>query len=139
FGQLASSHTVTSRFSRNLLFRRATALSVGRRTRIQDGLRSTGASANWTGERAILSPPCCLAPGTRLAASPTTASGMVRVGASLMPPLSPKGDGRIEPDPECGGQVAQERRLDRLQPRLTAQVAHRSDLQAGIAAGVDAR
>jgi hypothetical protein len=46
FGQLASSQTVTRRFSRSLAFRFWTALPEGMRTRIQEGLRSTGASAN---------------------------------------------------------------------------------------------
>src|SRR5687768_14074981 len=83
FGQLASSQTVTSRFSRSLALRLATALPDGILTRIQDGLRSTGASANCTGERAILSPDTWRAPGSRLAVSPTTVSGMVRVGESF--------------------------------------------------------
>src|SRR5690606_9967729 len=61
-GQLASSHTVTSRLLRSLALSAATAPVDGIRTRIQDGLRSTGASTNSTGERAILSPPSCLAP-----------------------------------------------------------------------------
>src|SRR3546814_1434785 len=46
FGQLASSHTVTSRFSRSLALRFCTALPDGSRTRIQLGLRSTGALAS---------------------------------------------------------------------------------------------
>ncbi len=62
FGQLASSHTVTNRFSRSLALSCCTALPEGMRTRIHDGLRSTGASANCTGERPILSPPICLTP-----------------------------------------------------------------------------
>src|SRR2546429_7377716 len=45
-----------------------TALPEGMRTRIQDGLRSTGASANCTGERLILSPPSCLTPAFKGAA-----------------------------------------------------------------------
>src|SRR5690606_6046566 len=49
-GQLASSQTVTRRFSRSLLLSFATALPDGIRTRIHDGLRSTGAvSSNFTG------------------------------------------------------------------------------------------
>ena len=43
FGQLASSQTVTRRFSRSLLLSLATALPAGMRTRIQLGLRSIGA------------------------------------------------------------------------------------------------
>src|SRR3546814_4479704 len=64
FGQLASSHTVTRRFSRSLALSFWTALPDGIRTRIHDGLRSTGASANCTGERAILSPATCFAPAS---------------------------------------------------------------------------
>src|SRR3546814_5824737 len=64
FGQLAPSHTVTRRFSRSLALRFWTALPDGIRTRIHDGLRSTGASANCTGERAILSPAPCIAPAS---------------------------------------------------------------------------
>lgn len=82
FGQLASSHTVTRRFSRNLALRFCTALPEGIRTRIHDGFRSTGASTNCTGERLILSPPICLTPvcsGAGAAVSPeTTCKGMER-------------------------------------------------------------
>lgn len=88
FGQLASSHTVTRRFSRSLAFRFCTALPEGMRTRIQDGLRSTGASANCTGERLILSPPSCLTPACNGAAdgeSPCTiCRGMERAVVSVM-------------------------------------------------------
>ena len=51
FGQLASSHTVTSRFSRSLALSCCTELPDGMRTRIQLGLRRVGASANCTGDR----------------------------------------------------------------------------------------
>src|SRR5690606_35044205 len=64
FGQLASSHTVTRRFLRSLDLSAATAPLDGIRTRIHEGLRSTGASTNSTGERAILSPATCLAPAS---------------------------------------------------------------------------
>src|SRR5690606_12164570 len=91
FGQLASSHTVTRRFLRSLALSFWTALPDGMRTRIHEGLRSTGASANCTGERLILSPATCFTPGTSGAgwtgtgASPlTTASGMVLVAVSVM-------------------------------------------------------
>src|SRR5690606_36359425 len=90
FGQLASSHTVTRRFSRSLALRFCTALPDGIRTRIHDGLRSTGASANCTGERPILSPPSCLAPassGAAGAVSGRTWSGMVRGAGVLMAPI----------------------------------------------------
>lgn len=62
-GQAASSHTVTKRFSRSLALRLCTALPDGMRTRIHDGLRNTGTSANCTGERPILSSPDCFTPG----------------------------------------------------------------------------
>ncbi len=88
FGQLASSQTVTRRFSRSLAFSVCTALPDGIRTRIHDGLRSTGASANCTGERPILSPPSCLTPACNGAAdgvSPcTTCRGMMRAVVSVM-------------------------------------------------------
>src|SRR3546814_15581024 len=75
FGQLASSHTVTRRFSRSLALSFWTALPDGIRTRLHDGLRSTGASAHCTGPRAILSPAPCFAPPPRppagLATPPT--------------------------------------------------------------------
>ncbi len=85
FGQLASSHTVTRRFSRSLALSRATEPSEGMRTRIQDGLRSTGASANCTGERAILSPPSCFAPASSGAGEElTTSRGITRAGVSAI-------------------------------------------------------
>src|SRR5690606_4648188 len=77
FGQLASSQTVTRRLARSFDFSAATAPVDGIRTRIHDGLRSTGASTNSTGERPILSPATCFTPGTSEAgASFTTDSGM---------------------------------------------------------------
>src|SRR5690606_4442542 len=85
FGQLASSHTVTRRFSRSFSLSFCTALPLGMRTRIHDGLRSTGASANWTGERAILSPATCFAPASSDDAGlATTCSGIERDGDSDM-------------------------------------------------------
>src|SRR5207342_1187664 len=82
FGQLASSQTVTRRFSRSLDLSFATALPAGIRTRIQLGLRSTGAlSSNFTGLRAILSSPSCLTPSCK---EPTTVSGMALDAASDM-------------------------------------------------------
>ena len=85
FGQLASSHTVTRRFSRSLAFSAATAPLDGMRTRIHDGLRSTGTSANCTGERLILSPASCLVPGCNpLSAGASTCRGMVRSAVSVM-------------------------------------------------------
>src|SRR5690606_16565559 len=83
YGQLASSHTVTRRFARSFSLSFCTALPEGIRTRIQDGLRSTGASAKVTGERAILSAATWRAPGSRVAGSKVVI-GM----ALLMPPLS---------------------------------------------------
>gem|GEM_PF-2317622 len=95
FGQLASSHTVTSRFSRSFALRLATALPDGIRTRIHDGLRSTGASANCTGERPILSPPSCLAPASSGAAgaavSDRTWSGIVRGAGVFMAAIVERG------------------------------------------------
>src|SRR5690606_23562318 len=78
FGQLASSQTVTRRFLRSFDFSAATAPLDGIRTRIHDGLRSTGASTNATGERPILSPATCFTPGTSEGGGSllTTASGM---------------------------------------------------------------
>src|SRR5690606_24777649 len=73
-GQLASSHTVTRRLARSLDLSAATAPLEGIRTRIHDGLRSTGASTNSTGERAILSAATCRSPGRRL---PAGASGAI--------------------------------------------------------------
>src|SRR5690606_34323242 len=80
FGQLASSHTVTRRFLRSLDLSAATAPLDGIRTRIHEGLRSTGASTNSTGERAILSPATCLAPSWSGAGAGgcTTCRGMER-------------------------------------------------------------
>src|SRR5688572_29533725 len=141
FGQLASSQTVISRFSRSLLLSTATALLLGRRTRIQDGLRRTGASVNWTGDRAILSPASCLSPGTSVD-SPTTDSGMVRVWASLIAPLShlgPLAGCGLQRRVQLGGQVLQQRRLHRLDARRAAQVAHRHHLQPRVAARIDPR
>ena len=66
FGHEASSQTVTKRFSRSCAFSFATALPAGIRTRIQLGLRSSGASAKVTGLRAILLSPICLTPVSRL-------------------------------------------------------------------------
>src|SRR4249919_2920070 len=96
FGQLASSHTVTRRFSRSLALSSATELPDGMRTRIHDGLRSTGASANCTGERAILSAATWRTPGSSDAATPlTTVSGMVFAAASVMAsPGGKKSSGR---------------------------------------------
>src|SRR3546814_10818848 len=83
FGQLASSHTVTRRFSRILALRFWTALPDGIRTPIHDGLRRTGASANCTGERAILSPATCFAPASSADAGlATTCHGIKRDEAS---------------------------------------------------------
>ena len=85
FGQLASSHTVTRRFSRSLALSLATEPSEGIRTRIHDGLRNTGASANWTGDRAILSPPSCFAPASSGAGEElTTSRGITRAGVSAI-------------------------------------------------------
>src|SRR3546814_6871600 len=85
FGQLASSHTVTRRFSRSLALSFWTALPDGIRTRIHDGLRSTGALANCTGERAILSPAACFAPASSADAGlATNCTGIERDGESGM-------------------------------------------------------
>src|SRR5690606_37005558 len=64
----------------------ATALPDGMRTRIHEGLRSTGASANCTGERAILSPATCFTPGCSGAGASllTTDRGMDLLLASFM-------------------------------------------------------
>src|SRR5690606_12775211 len=133
FGQLASSHTVTRRFSRSLALRLATALPEGMRTRIHDGLRSTGASANCTGERPILSPPICLTPGCRRAdgaSACTICRGMERVVVSVMAlsaaskPHSQVGQfgGCMQLETELLRQVGQQHRLDRLDARGAAQV-----------------
>ena len=65
-GHEASSQTVTKAFSRSLAFRRSTLLPTGKRTRIQDGLRSRGASSKLTGEREILSSPSCFTPAIKV-------------------------------------------------------------------------
>src|SRR5690606_26202994 len=140
-GQLASSHTVTRRLARSLDFSCATALPDGIRTRIQDGLRSTGASANCTGERAILSPATCFTPGCSDAGavSSTTERGMALLLGSDMGGSSERrgrrGAGR---QPELPGEVLHQHRLDRLHRRGTAEVYHRGHLQPRVATGIDA-
>ena len=94
FGHDASSQTVTSRFARNLDFSRATALPGGMRTRIQLGLRSSGADgSNSARLRAILSPPSCLSPCTGESAaangSVMTEIAMVLFKGALMAWLRP--------------------------------------------------
>src|SRR6476619_1841078 len=148
FGQLASSQTVTRRFSRNLALRLATELPEGIRTRIHDGLRSTGASANCTGERAIFSAATWRTPGCSDGSSPTTASGMVLMGDSLMRSggLGFGEDklrrcGSAQPQSELRGEVFEQPRLDRIEAEIrwsAEQFYHRGHLQPGVAAGVDA-
>src|SRR5690606_11363117 len=85
-GQLASSHTVTRRFLRSFDLSAATAPWDGIRTRIQEGLRSTGASTNSTGERPILSPATWRWPGCSepAGAGSSTCIGMDLSGEELM-------------------------------------------------------
>src|SRR5690606_40094090 len=132
-GQLASSQTVTRRFSRSLALRLATALPEGIRTRIHDGLRSTGASANCTGERPILSPPSCFAPacsGADGVTSCRTCRGMERGVVSVMAvsavseprsQIGQSGSG-LQLETELPGQMGQQHRLDRSEPGRAAQV-----------------
>src|SRR5688500_4475184 len=132
FGQLASSHTVTRRFSRSLALSRATELSLGMRTRIHDGLRSTGASANCTGERLILSPAICLTPGCSDAGASafTTASGMVLEAGSVMAWVGAGSGGEngqlrcsgFDVESEQAGDVRNQHWLDRVQAGRAAQV-----------------
>src|SRR5690606_24922396 len=86
------SHTVIRRLARSFSLSLATLLPDGMRTRIHDGLRSTGASANCTGDRAILSPATWRAPGSRVVI------GMALLVGAFMPPLShrrPAAAGRV--------------------------------------------
>src|SRR3546814_6515419 len=111
FGQLASSHTVTRRLARSFSLSLATELPDGIRTRIHEGLRNTGASANCTGERAILSPATWRAPGSRLA-GPSEGIGMALVlDGALMPPLSHRPRAGAGRDGQTG---------DRKRTRLTS-------------------
>src|SRR6201991_3441455 len=72
FGHEASSHTVTSEFSRRRAFSCCTALPWGRRTRIQPGLRNVGTVVSKPARlSAILSLPSIFSPGLS-----TTAMGM---------------------------------------------------------------
>src|SRR6476620_10124243 len=137
FGQLASSQTVTKRFSRNLALRLATELPEGIRTRIHDGLRSTGASANCTGERAIFSAATWRTPGCSDGSSPTTASGMVLMGDSLMRSGGLGfGEDKLR---RCGSAQPQSALRIEAEIRWSAeQFYHRGHLQPGVAAGVDA-
>src|SRR6476619_5497046 len=147
-GQLASSQTVTRRFSRSFALRLATELPDGMRTRIHDGLRSTGAAANCTGERAIFSAATWRTPGCSDGRSPTTARGMVLMGDSLMRSGGlgfRKGKrrrgGRAQPQSELRGEVLEQPRLDRIEAEIrwsAEQFYHRGHLQPGVAAGVDA-
>src|SRR5690606_603803 len=142
-GQLASSHTVTSRLARSLDFSAATAPLEGIRTRIQEGLRSTGASTNSTGERAILSPATCLAPGTSGAgASPTTDSGMDFGWAVSDMRGCRWRDGRsrcvLRRQPQLRGKGRDQGALGGLETCGTPAVYHRGHGEAGVAAGVDA-
>src|SRR5690606_17578218 len=79
------------RLSRSFDFSAATAPLDGIRTRIHEGLRSTGASTNCTGDRAILSPATCFTPGTRDGgASATTSSGMDLAAGMLVISFLPR-------------------------------------------------
>src|SRR5690606_29539896 len=142
-GQLASSHTVTSRLARSFDLSAATAPLEGIRTRIQEGLRSTGASTNSTGERAILSPATCLAPGTSGAgASPTADSGMDFGWAVSDMRGCRWRDGRsrrvLRRQPQLRGKGRDQGALGGLETCGTPAVYHRGHGEAGVAAGVDA-
>src|SRR5690606_23501520 len=124
-------------------FSAATAPLEGIRTRIQEGLRSTGASTNSTGERAILSPATCLAPGTSGAgASPTTDSGMDFGWAVSDMRGCRWRDGRsrcvLRRQPQLRGQGRDQGALGGLETCGTPAVYHRGHGEAGVAAGVDA-
>ena len=76
FGQDASSHTVTSAFSRRRAFSCCTALPCGSRTRIHDGLRRVGTALSKPARfSAILSLPSCFSTAGIPA---TTLIGMLR-------------------------------------------------------------
>ncbi len=137
FGQLASSQTVTRRFSRSFALRVCTALPDGIRTRIHDGLRSTGASANCTGERLILSPPSCLTPacsGADALSPERTCKGMERALGWVMASSAGRRSGRVrerevgqgierlQGQPELARQLGQQHRFDGLHAGGTAQV-----------------
>src|SRR4249919_981243 len=139
FGQLASSHTVTRWFSRNFDLSLATALPAGMRTRIQLGLRRTGAlSSNFTGLRAILSSPNCLTPSCN---EPTTVSGMDLETTSDMRDSGGKRDGfgedwqlggELRMQAKLSGKLGDQHRLDGGQIGRTAQFYHRGHRQTGI-------
>ena len=123
FGQLASSHTVTRWFSRSLAFSLATALPAGMRTRIQLGLRSSGAAASkCTGLRASLSSPSCLTPS---ASGASTVSGMVLAAGSVMRDSVRGG----------GGDERRRRGGLRLQAQLPGQFGDQHGLDRGRIAG----
>src|SRR4249919_1201935 len=128
FGQLASSHTVTRRFSRSLLLSCCTALPEGRRTRIQLGLRSVGAASNFTGLRAILSSPICLTPSR----SGASTEGMVLGADSEDIAKDSGGDGGRG---ERGGQARLE---DRLQAELFGELGYQHRLDFGQRGGTAA-
>ena len=82
-GMIVTTDFLARRY-RSFDFNACTALPDGMRTRIQLGLRSTGASANSTGDRPIFWSATWRAPGSSEAEPwATTASGMVR-GVLLM-------------------------------------------------------
>ena len=119
FGQLASSQTVTSRFSRSLDLSFCTALPAGMRTRIQLGLRKVGAdSSNFTGLRAILSPPSCFTPACSDAGAfeSITARGM-DLRSVLMRVSKSGGRGDGQAFRQCGDGL-------RVQPQLRGEVFH---------------
>src|SRR6188768_563922 len=131
FGQLASSHTVTRRFSRSLLLSCCTALPLGRRTRIQLGLRSTGAASKCTGLRAILSSPSCFTPscnGATRAEGMTLEAGSEDMGGfwGFWDSGSGSGGGREQ-------RGRQFRHENRLQAQLGGEVfhQHRRDFREG--------
>src|ERR671912_106581 len=135
FGQLASSQTVTSRFSRSLALSLATALPAGMRTRIHSGLRNTGAAASKrTGLRAILSPPSCFTPTCSDAGAASAATGMSpmtgRTWIGIVFDMAGVGRGG---GPGGGGGGGHDRRV-----AGAAAVAHRRHPQALVAAGIDA-
>src|SRR5688500_13453300 len=135
FGQLASSQTVTRRFSRSFAFSAATAPLLGMRTRIHEGLRSTGASSNFTGLREILSPATCFAPGSNDAGvEATTCNGIALSGADLATGSVMASGGLrgvngevgrrrgLQRQAELRGELVQQHRLDRIQAGRAAQV-----------------
>ena len=114
FGQLASSHTVCRRYSRNMFLispKREDSLCA--RTRIHAGFASFSCATILIGMRAVLSRPFCLAEGS----VSRVVSGVLMFDQS--------------------GQVARELRAEFGNLHADAKLTQLGDREARIAAGVD--